>query len=328
MATNLISEMAQFLSPEIVARIASGLGLDKTSTQKAASAAVPGLLAALISLVSKPQGAAKLNDAVAKQEAGVLSSLASVIGQSGQKALIDNGASALSSLLGGKTVSGLSSALGQFAGIGESGSKNLMGLLGPAVLGVLGHQQRSSGLDASGLAKLLNSQKDSVLAALPSGFSKQLSGTDILDSLIGPTTRAVYQTPSKPTPSVGRWLLPALALLAVGALAWYLLSGRHAEGPKVAIEAPSPADVLDKLRGAKVGDVDVGELAKSAVFGLRSSLKDIKDEATAQAAVPALTQAASQFDQLTGLLGQLTPDRKSTRLNSSHETISRMPSSA
>ena len=40
MATNLISEIAQFLSPEIVARIASGLGLDKTSTQKAASAAV------------------------------------------------------------------------------------------------------------------------------------------------------------------------------------------------------------------------------------------------------------------------------------------------
>ena len=312
MATNLISEMAQFLSPEIVARIASGLGLDKTSTQKAASAAVPGLLATLISLVSKPQGAAKLNDAVAKQEAGVLSSLASVIGQSGQKALIDNGASALSSLLGGKTVSGLSSALGQFAGIGESGSKNLMGLLGPAVLGVLGHQQRSSGLDASGLAKLLTSQKDSVLAALPSGFSKHLSGTDILDSLTGPTTRAVYQTPSKPTPSVSRWLLSALALLAFGALGWYLLSGRHAEGPKVAIEAPSPAEAFDKLRGVKVGNVDLGELAKSSVAGLRSSLKGIKDEATAQAAVPALTQAATQFDQLTGLLGQLTPDTRKT----------------
>ena len=312
MAANLISEIAQFLSPEIVARIASALGLDKTSTQKAAGAAVPSLLAALISLVGKPQGAAKLNDVVAKQEPGVLSSLASVIGQSGQKALIDNGASVLSSLLGGKTVSGLSSALGQYSGIGESGAKSLMGLLGPAVLGVVGQQQRSSGLDASGLARLLTSQKDSVLAALPSGFSKQLSGTDILDSLTGPTTRAVYQTPPKSTPSAWRWLLPALGLLAVGALAWYLLSGRHAEGPKVAIEAPSPADVLDKLRGVKVGDVDVGELAKSAISGLRSSLKDIKDEATAQAAVPALTQAATQFDQLTGLLGQLAPEARKT----------------
>ena len=56
-----------------------------------------------------------------------------------------------------------------------------------------------------------------------------------------------------------------------------------------------------------MGDVDIGTLAKSAVDDLRSSLKGIKDEATAQAAVPELTKDASQFDQLTGLLGQLSP---------------------
>ena len=166
MATNLVSDIGEFLGPQIVSRIASSLGLDKTSTQKAASAAIPGLLTALISLVSKSQGAAKLNDAVAQQEPGVLSSLAGVIGQSGQKALIDNGASVLSSLLGGTTLSGLTGALAQYAGIGEGGSKSLMGLLGPVVLGVLGNKQRSSGLDASGLAKLLTSQKDTVRTAL------------------------------------------------------------------------------------------------------------------------------------------------------------------
>ena len=93
MATNLVSDIGEFLGPQIVSRIASSLGLDKTSTQKAASARMA--FTALISLVSKSQGAAKLNDAVAQQQPGVLSSLAGVIGQSGQKALIDNGASAL-----------------------------------------------------------------------------------------------------------------------------------------------------------------------------------------------------------------------------------------
>ena len=78
------------------------------------------------------------------------------------------------------------------------------------------------------------------------------------------------------------------------------------------MEAPSPAEALDKLRGVKVGDVDIGTLAKSAVDDLRSSLKGIKDEATAQAAVPELTKDASQFDQLTGLLGQLSPETRKT----------------
>ena len=86
MATNLISQIAEVLGPTIVARIASALGLGESSTQKAINAAVPGLLAALISLVSKPQGASKLKDVVAKQEPGLLSSLANVIGGSAKRA--------------------------------------------------------------------------------------------------------------------------------------------------------------------------------------------------------------------------------------------------
>ena len=45
MATNLISEIADVLSPSIVSRVASALGLNQTSTQKAVVAAVPALLA-------------------------------------------------------------------------------------------------------------------------------------------------------------------------------------------------------------------------------------------------------------------------------------------
>jgi hypothetical protein len=70
--------------------------------------------------------------------------------------------------------------------------------------------------------------------------------------------------------------------------------------------------LLNKLRGIKVGDIDVGELATSAVNDLQSSVAGIKDEATAQAALPGLTKASSEFDQLTGLLGQLTPEARKT----------------
>ena len=136
MATNLVSEIAEVLSPNIVSNIASGLGLNRTGTQKAVVAAVPALLAALINYVTKPQGATKLAEVIRKQEPGMLSSLASVIGEPGQKALIDQGGSVLTSLLGGKTLSALTGAVGQYADVGNEGSKSLMGLLGPVVLGV------------------------------------------------------------------------------------------------------------------------------------------------------------------------------------------------
>jgi hypothetical protein len=323
MASNLVSEIAEVLSPTIVSRIASALGLNQTSTQKAIVAAVPALLAALISYVSKPQGATKLNEVVKKQEPGMLSSLASVIGESGQKALIDQGASVLTSLLGGKTLSALTSAVGQYAGTGERGSKNLMGLLGPIVLGVLGKEQRNSGLDTSGLANLLTSQKSNAIGALPSGFAKYLGDTGILDDMRASSKKLAARAPSSP-PSILPWLLAAL-LLAIGALAWHFLSGRHHQvdvtSPK--IESPNAAGttpmgeapyagLFAKLQGVKAGDVDVGQLAISAMNDMYSSLVGIKDEATAQATLPTLTKASSEFDQLAGLLDQLSPENRKT----------------
>jgi hypothetical protein len=56
-----------------------------------------------------------------------------------------------------------------------------LGLLGPVVLGVLGREQRDRGLDASGLANLLISQKNNVSAALPAGLSKYLREAGIPD---------------------------------------------------------------------------------------------------------------------------------------------------
>jgi hypothetical protein len=313
MATNLVAQITEALAPALVDRIASGLGLNKTVTQKAIVAAIPALLGALISYVSKPQGASKLNDVVRKQEPGLLSSLANVVGGSGQKALIDQGSSVLTALLGKKILSGLGSAVGQYAGIEESGSKNLMGLLGPVVLSVLGHEQRDRGLDASGLANLLSSQKDTVQAALPSGFSKYLSQAGILDEVTRAATTAVSRTPEKSASSSWSWLLWVLALLAIGFFAWRFLSTpeQTTEAPSPQIEAPY-ASMLQQLKGVKVGDVDLGELATSAVNNVQASLQDVKDEASAKAALPKLNEATSQFDQLTGLLGQMSPETRKT----------------
>jgi hypothetical protein len=317
MATNLISVISQVLSAAITTRIASALGLSEAQIRKAVDAAVPALLGALISLVSKPQGAAKIYDIVAKQEPGALSDLAKAIGETGQKAFIDKGATALNSLLGKSTALALGGALAQYSGIGESNAKSLLGLLAPAVLGVLGQEQRDQGLDPSGLARLLTSQKDNVVTALPPGFSKHFGAIGALDDVTtatGPVSRegASRGYPAREPPSVWPWLLGAVAVFAIGALASNFLSGRQGQVAETAppkVEAPY-AGFLAKLRGVKAGDADVGELATSAVNDLYASLSGIKDAATAQAALSGLNKASSEFDQLTGLLHQLPPNAR------------------
>ncbi len=224
MPANLVSSATKFLTPELVRRIASGLGLDKAVVEKAVTAGIPGLLAALASLVAKPGGAQKLSDAVAQEQPGILTSIANVLGGSGQGELIDNGVNTLSSLLGGGTLSELTGAVGRFANVDKSESKDVMGILGPLLMGVLGQQKRASGLNASGLAQLINSQKDNIARALPAGFASYLSGTGILDAVTGPTAKDL--TRSEPTHSSSQmgWVLPVLGAIAIGALAWNLFS--------------------------------------------------------------------------------------------------------
>jgi hypothetical protein len=54
MPINLTSVVMQMLTPEVIAQIASFLGLDRAATQKAAGGAIPALLAGLSDLISTP----------------------------------------------------------------------------------------------------------------------------------------------------------------------------------------------------------------------------------------------------------------------------------
>src|SRR5262249_27277917 len=143
----------------------------------------------------------------------------------------EKGTGVLSSLLGDSALTGLASAIGKFANIGDGPARTLMGLLTPLVMGVLGREQRVAGLDANGLARMLTGQEKQIAAAMPPAFSR-LMGSGLQESIGQP--RPVYEAPlaANMQRAVGRqttqervtwpyWVLP---LLAVGGLLWYLLS--------------------------------------------------------------------------------------------------------
>src|ERR1700760_3207599 len=100
MAANLASIVMQFLTPEVIEKIASSLGLDRTATQKAAGGAVPALLAGLSDLVGPPAGTSQLSKLLSQQPGG---SPTDLLGSTGPQGLAEAGASMLSGLFGGRT---------------------------------------------------------------------------------------------------------------------------------------------------------------------------------------------------------------------------------
>ena len=337
MAANLVSVVMQFLTPDMIAKIASALGLDRAVAQKAIGGAVPALLASLADVASTPNGARQLTNTLAQQQAGSLESLKGLIGSAGQNNLAETGSSMLSGLFGGGALDTIAQSIGKFAGVDGGSSKSLLGMLGPVVLGALGQQQRSAGLDASGLASLLGSQKDQIAAAIPSGLADQLSAAGLLDraagglrsgaaaasaagSRIGGASertvagagRAAYATTSAAWSQWPYWLA---ALVVLGGLGWFAL-GRQA-GEKVA-ELPHPAATQPATgtvgvapSDLTIGGVNLANQVNSSVGTLRSILPTITDAASAQAALPKLREATTQLNEVSNLATKLTPEGKS-----------------
>jgi Bacterial protein of unknown function (DUF937) len=317
---NIVSLVMNFLTPDVTAKIASALGLDRSLAQKAIGAAVPSLLAGIVGLGSKPEGARQLANAIGQQDTGLLQSFAGLLGGAKQGDLISGGTSALSGLLGGSALGSLTGAVAKFSGIGEGASKSLLGLLGPVVLGQLGKQKVSGNLDANGLATLLDEQKKNISSAIPSGFSDLLKGTNVLSAVSGSASREQTTGQSRDTTgqrttqtsggttSVGQrsigsiwaqWPLWLLAALAAGLFHWYFLG----DGQQLRQASVAPA-----ARPIMVGDVDVSRQTAAAADQLAITLRGIRDTSSAQAALPRLLESAGQLNRINDLTGKMQPE--------------------
>jgi hypothetical protein len=319
MATNLVSLVMQYLTPDLIGRVATALGLERSSTQSAVSAVVPGLLAALSGVATQPGGAQRLVDSVG-QQSGALGAFANMLGGSGQTSAIEKGSQALTSLLGGQNQSALASAVGKFAGLSPQASGSLLGLLGPVVMGTIG--QQSGALSANGIAGLLAGQKANIAAALPAGFGKLLEGAGLLDSIGGAaqtattaarqaagaaasaaqtaasSTQRSATTAVLPARNWAYWLIP---LAAVAVLAIYLVS----KPTEQAIQQGAAT-----TQSLTVGGADIGKQVGDSLTSLRSTLGAVTDTASAQASLPKLQDVTAQIDKVDALIAQLSPEQK------------------
>jgi hypothetical protein len=322
MATNLVSYMMQFLTPDMIGRIAGALGLNRNDAQSGVTAVVPALLAAFSGLADKPGGAQSLVNTV-KQQSGVLDNFAGMIGGNNLSSFIERGSSLLTSLLGSHDQSALTGAVARFAGLGQNKASSLLGMLAPVVMGLIGRQIGTRGVDIGSLTSLLASQKEQIAQALPNGLGELLDRTGLssgLESARRATTAAApgqftqYTPPPREreradrdaTFGIPNWAYWALPLLALSGLLWYLL-GRPAQHEQVAQE---PAPPVQQSQSVTVGGVDIKNTIGDSLTDLRTSLQGITDVASARAALPKLEAARTQIDKVSNLVGQLTPDQR------------------
>jgi len=336
MATNLVSVVMQFLTPDMIAKIASVLGLDRNLAQKTIAGAIPALLASLADVASTPNGARQLTNTLA-QQSDSLENLRNLVGGAGQNLVADTGTNMLSGLFGGGTLDTMAQTIGKFAGIGEGTSKSLLGMLGPVVLGALGQQQRSMGLDASGLASLLTSQKDQIARALPSGLADQLSAAGLIDgateslrsgaaaasaagSRMADASERTFSRASEAATMAARssassqWPYWLVAAVVVGGLAWFAF-GRMGEDTVAQAPPPPMTRTATGTVGAAptdltVGGVNLANQVNASVGSLKTVLPGITDEASAMAALPKLKEATAQLNEVSTRATQLSPEGK------------------
>jgi hypothetical protein len=317
MATNLISVVMQFLTPDMVGRIATALGVDRNRVQSAITSAVPGLLAAFNNVATQPGGAQRLADA-ARQQTGSPGNFASMLASGGQSSF--QASQVLASLVGDQNQNVLTQAISKFTGLGQGTTGSLLGMLAPLIMGIIGkHQSAAGGLDPKGIANLFASQKDNIAAALPSGLGSLLSGSGMLNSL-GSAARVATATSSESireasaTPLVdaarqrvgtasasSNWLYWILPLGAAAALLIYF-AARPTE--QVAQQGMTQAQTVT------VEGLDIGKQITNSIASLRTTLDGVSDVPSAQAALSKMQAVTAQIDKAGGQVAQLSADQR------------------
>jgi hypothetical protein len=328
MAVNLVSLVMQFMTPDVISRVAAALGLDRGKTQSAIGAAVPGLLAGFSNLATQPEGAERLADTI-RQQSGMLGSFTSMLGTGGT-ALAEKGTQLLSSLLGTRDETALAGAVGRYAGISQGASDSLLGMMAPIVMGTIANQPGGRDIDGRGIANFLASQKDSIVSALPSGFSSLLGGTGLLDSLGGAartaasvgaqtfrtaastasttaprtidTTAGVVRRTAEAAPSGLSWLYWAIPAAALAALLIYLLWPAQQTVPTG----------VGTTQGLIVNGRDLGAQVTDSIGSLRTTLEGVTDVDSAQRALPRLQEISAEVDRLSDSSTLLTAEQRNS----------------
>jgi len=151
------------LGGDSMRQIGAAIGADPTMTRKAVSTAVPLLFSALAKNASSASGASSLLGALDRDHDGsVLDDLGSLLSSFQGGA----GAAILGHVLGGQK-SSVESGLAKKTGLDAGSISQLLVVLAPMVMGMLGKAKREQNFDVGGLSRTLQGEHEAATQASP-----------------------------------------------------------------------------------------------------------------------------------------------------------------
>lgn len=171
--SSILDMLAGSLDEQTISQMAKQLGADDALTQQAIQIGVPMLLGALNKNTQSQSGAESLHHALVNDHDGSI--LDDVLGNVTKPSTQADGAAILGHILGNKEDL-VEQGIAQVTGLDKQTSTQLMTMVAPLVLGALGKQQQQQGLDAQGIAGLLQTEREE---------NEQLSGLAALLDLDG-----------------------------------------------------------------------------------------------------------------------------------------------
>jgi Bacterial protein of unknown function (DUF937) len=306
---NIIELIKEQLPPDVIGGLGSAIGKDQATASKAASGAIPALLAVLASLIKSPGGIDKLLSALRTFDAGALAEIVASLRTGNTAPVQQKGGDVLGSLLGPGTLSVLIAALSKFTNLDATSTKGLLGTLLPLVLGVISNHFKGKPVDSSSVTDFFKQQANNITAAIPPGLSlAEIPGGNDLKS-----------AGAKASSGVPGWVYAVAGLAVLGLLGYFIYS----QGPQEAVPNPevapapiaSPAEKpVDVPKFGPASDiVDLPNQLSSVYSSAIEHLTSVKDAATAEAAAPKLQGLDATLDRLKPLIDKL-PDSAKTAI--------------
>jgi hypothetical protein len=287
---DLVDQIKKQFSDSDISELSSMIGASEGATRSAVGAAVPTILSALSRLASSDAGAQKIVSALGQVNVGPGGTIAMPSGA----AAVEKGGNLLNSLLSGSSLSGIQNGITRFAGVAWGGCQKLLSALTPTILGTIASRFAGRSVNAQGLAGLFAAEKASIANAIPAGLSlpdvpgavgSAAAGARQAAGAVGHAAGSAARSAAAGADAAARtgvnWLLPVLALLALGLVAWWLW-------PKSKITPPTVPDLTAQAAAWKSDTA-------SAVTRLSEELGNIKDAASLDAAIPKLKELETKL---------------------------------
>jgi OOP family OmpA-OmpF porin len=222
MAT-LIDTLRSLLTPELLSQASTVLGERQGNVSRGLSSALPVIFAGLLAKSGDSNVMRQIMDLLMDRsvDPDAARNPGDLMGAGGlaKSPLVDLGARFLSTVFGSQT-GAVASTIATDAGLKPSSGSTLLGLAAPLVMSVLSNKVRREGLNATGLASLLSSERDSIMREAPAGLASLLG-------LGGAARAAVRDEYVEPARRAGSWLGPAVLAALVAAAGLWAFSHRQ-----------------------------------------------------------------------------------------------------